>query len=64
MLCLDDFRPPVPDKTLVEIYARARDLYGKHTIHLNDTYKGGGITEVLYSLALLMNDVGTVDGHA
>jgi len=58
MLRLEDFRHIVPDETLVEIYARARKLYGKHIIHLNATYQGGGVAEILYSLAMLMNDVG------
>ena len=58
MLRLEDFRHIVPDETLVEIYVRARKLYGKHIIHLNATYQGGGVAEILYSLAMLMNDVG------
>ena len=58
MLSLDDFRYLVPDDKLAEIYARARKLYGKHIVHLNATYQGGGVAEILYSLILLMNDVG------
>jgi len=58
MLRLEDYRYIVPDKVLAEIYARARRLYGKHVIHLNATYQGGGVAEILYSLVLLMNDVG------
>ena len=58
MLSLDDFRHLVPDDKLAEIYARARKLYGKHIVHLNATYQGGGVAEILYSLVLLMNDVG------
>jgi len=58
MLRLEDFRTIVPDETLAEIYKRARGLYGKHIVHLNATYQGGGVAEILYPLALLMNDVG------
>jgi trehalose synthase len=58
MLYLEDFRHIVPDEVLAEIYARARGLYGKHIIHLNATYQGGGVAEILYSLVMLMNDVG------
>ncbi len=58
MLRLEDFRHIVPDETLAEIYAKARRLYGKHIVHLNATYQGGGVAEILYSLVLLMNDVG------
>jgi len=62
MLRLEDFRHIVPDDRLAEIYARARNLYGKHIIHLNATYQGGGVAEILYSLAMLMNDVGVNAG--
>ncbi len=62
MLRVEDFRHTVPDKTLAEIYARARKLYGKHIVHLNATYQGGGVAEILYSLVLLMNDVGINTG--
>ncbi len=58
MLRLENFRHIVPDGTLAEIYARARNLYGKHIVHLNATYQGGGVAEILYSLVMLMNDVG------
>lgn len=58
MLRLEDFRYIVPDEVLAEIYARARSLYGRHVVHLNATYQGGGVAEILYSLVLLMNDVG------
>ena len=58
MLRLEDFRHIVPDETLAEIYVRARKLYGRHIVHLNATYQGGGVAEILYSLVLLMNDVG------
>ena len=62
MLSLEDFRTIVPDKTLAQIYARARGLYGKHIVHINSTYQGGGVAEILYSLVLLTNDVGIDTG--
>ena len=62
MLSLEDFRGIVPDETLAEIYARARGLYGKHIVHVNSTYMGGGVAEILYSLSMLMNDVGIDTG--
>jgi trehalose synthase len=52
----------VPDERISEIYARARGLYGKHIVHLNSTYQGGGVAEILYSLVLLMNEVGIDTG--
>jgi trehalose synthase len=58
MFRLEDFRHIVPDETLAEIYAKARKFYGRHIVHLNATYQGGGVAEILYSLVMLMNDVG------
>ena len=62
MLSLEEFRKIVPDKTLAEIYHRAKSLYGKHIVHVNSTYMGGGVAEILYSLVMLMNDVGIDTG--
>jgi len=62
MLSLEDFRSIVPDERIAEIYARARGLYGKHIVHVNATYQGGGVAEILYSLVILMNDVGIDTG--
>ena len=62
MLRLEHFRKIVSDQKLAEIYKRARKLYGKHIIHLNATYQGGGVAEILYSLTMLMNDVGIDTG--
>ncbi len=59
---LEEFRGIVSDDRLAEIYQRARKLYGKHIVHLNATYQGGGVAEILYSLVLLMNDVGIDTG--
>jgi len=58
MLRLEQFRHIVPDEKIAEIYKRARGLYGKHVMHINATYQGGGVAEMLYPLVLLMNDVG------
>ena len=62
MVRVEDFRGIVEDKTLAEIYTRAKKLYGKHIVHLNATYQGGGVAEILYSLVMLMNDVGINTG--
>ncbi|MCK4789560.1 MAG: hypothetical protein KAV87_37815, partial [Desulfobacteraceae bacterium] len=62
MLTLESFRHIVSDEILAEIYLRARKLYGKHIVHVNATYQGGGVAEILYSLVMLMNDVGINTG--
>ncbi len=55
---LDDYADVVGDGVIAEIYRRARNLYDKRIIHINSTYQGGGVAEILNSLVPLMNDVG------
>jgi len=55
---ISDYRHIVGDKVISEIYQKARKLYGKRIIHINSTYAGGGVAEILNSLAPLLNDAG------
>jgi len=58
MKSLDDYRELVGDKVIGEIYRRARGLQGKSVVHINSTFMGGGVAEILESFVPLMNDVG------
>jgi trehalose synthase len=58
MIHLNDYRKIVGDKIISEIYKKSRGLYGKSMIHLNSTYMGGGVAEILNSLVPLFNDIG------
>ncbi len=58
MRFLNDYRDIVGDKVITEIFKTARPLYGKRVIHINSTFYGGGVAEMLNSLVPLMNDVG------
>ncbi len=58
MYTLDDFRDVVGDKVLADIYRAARGLYVVKVLHINSTYYGGGVAEMLYTLIPLLNDVG------
>lgn len=58
MIHLNDYRDIVGDKVISKIYKKARKLYGKRIIHLNSTYLGGGVAEILNSLVPLFNDIG------
>ncbi len=58
MTSLEDYRKIVGDGVLSEITRMARRLYGKRILHINSTYYGGGVAEMLYSLVPLLNDVG------
>lgn len=58
MHCLEDYKDIVGVKVIGEIHKKASRLYGKHVLHINSTYQGGGVAEILNSLVPLMNDVG------
>ncbi|MBU4202188.1 MAG: glycosyltransferase [Candidatus Altiarchaeales archaeon] len=59
---LDKYRNIVGDKTINEIYESASSLSEKHIVHINSTYQGGGVAEILETLVLLMNDAGVDTG--
>ena len=58
MRTLEDYRDIVGDDVIAEIYRLARPLYGKRVLHINSTYYGGGVAEILYSLVPLLNSAG------
>lgn len=62
MIHLNIYREMVGDKVISEIYKKARKLYGINIIHLNSTYLGGGVAEILNSLVPLFNDIGIEAG--
>ena len=55
---LHEYRSIVGDEVISDIYQKARSLYGKKVLHINSTYTGGGVSEILNSLVPLMNDAG------
>ena len=59
---LNDYLSIVGDETIGEIYKKARRLYGKTIVHVNSTYYGGGVAEILSGIVPLMNDVGIAAG--
>ena len=58
VLSLDKFRGLLGDKTIENIFDSASTLSEKSAVHINSTYQGGGVAEILNSLIILMNDVG------
>ncbi len=56
------YRDIVGDPLIGEIFKKARSLYGKSIVHVNSTYMGGGVAEMLNSLVPLMNDIGIKAG--
>src|SRR6056297_823179 len=59
---IEDYREIIGDKALHNIHKKARKLYKKRVLHINATYIGGGVAEILSSLVPLMNDVGVDAG--
>ncbi|NIM20020.1 MAG: glycosyltransferase [Candidatus Latescibacteria bacterium] len=57
-----NYRNIVGDQLIAEIFKKARALYGKRIVHINSTYMGGGVAEILNSVVPLMNDIGIEAG--
>lgn len=55
---IDDYRDIVGDKVVDNLYEEAKDLAGKHITHVNSTFMGGGVAEILNTLVPLMNGLG------
>ncbi len=55
---LEDYDPLVGQKTIERIRKKAQRLQHLHVVHLNSTYYGGGVAELLTPLTLLMNNLG------
>ncbi len=62
MISLDDYREVVGEQAIAHLIGKARKLYGKHILHINSTYQGGGVAELLESMIPLMNDIGVDTG--
>jgi len=59
---LADYKHILGPGLIDEIRALAEPLKGKRVLHVNATAFGGGVSEILYTLVPLMNDVG-LDTH-
>ncbi|MCD6460971.1 glycosyltransferase [bacterium] len=58
MYRIENYIDIVGKGVIASIYKKASKLYGKHIVHVNSTYQGGGVAEMLNTLVPLMNDVG------
>jgi trehalose synthase len=55
LIGIDEYEPLVGAATVERIRAKAHRLQGRRVAHINATYYGGGVAEMLSSLTLLMN---------
>lgn len=59
---LEDYEQFIGSEAVERILMKAGKLRSKHVVHVNSTYYGGGVAELLNSLTLLMNSVGIQTG--
>ncbi|HPX18507.1 MAG: glycosyltransferase [Desulfomonilia bacterium] len=59
---IDDYLPLIGPAAVERIRQKADMLRGLHVAHINSTYYGGGVAEILSPLTLLMNSVGVKTG--
>ena len=60
--CIEDYEPFVGADTIDRIRKKAERMRGLHVAHVNSTYYGGGVAELLSSLTLLMSSAGIRTG--
>ncbi len=62
MVSVEDYERWVGAEVIARIMKKARPLTDCHAAHINATYYGGGVAELLSSFVLLMNSVGIKTG--
>jgi trehalose synthase len=55
---IEDYEQFVGRQNIESIKSVAEKLEGKHVVHVNSTYSGGGVAELLNSLVVLKNKLG------
>jgi len=60
--CVEDYTDIAGDEVISEIHKKARKLYDKNLTHINSTFLGGGVAEILSRLVPLMNELGVDAG--
>lgn len=58
---MEDYIEVVGSEIIAKIYRKARKLQKKHICHINSTFLGGGVAEILSRLVPLMNEVTDAD---
>ncbi len=59
---LEKYKKIVGKEAIEEVKEEVKPIKGMHIVHINSSYTGGGVTEILNSLVPLMNDVGINTG--
>jgi len=59
---IEDYEQFVGAETIERIREKSKPLQGLHVVNVNSTYYGGGVSQLLSSLTLLMNGIGIKTG--
>jgi len=59
---IEDYETLVGTQTIERIKAKAKPLCGLHVTNINSTYYGGGVSQLLSSMTLLMDSIGIETG--
>jgi len=62
IVLVEDYKKFVGAKTVQRIREKAKLLRDRHIVNVNSTYYGGGVSQLLSSLTLLMNSLGIKTG--
>ena len=62
MIKLKNYEKIIGKSKIYDIRKQAKLLNGKHVVHVNSTYYGGGVAEILNCLVPLMNELGILTG--
>ena len=62
LISVEDYQPLVGAEAVERILKKAARLHDLHVVNVNSTYYGGGVSEILSSLTLLMNAAGIRTG--
>ena len=62
IVSVKDYEQCAGAETIERIREKAKPLQGLHVAHVNSTYYGGGVSQLLSSLTLLMDSVGIKTG--
>src|SRR5215217_9051070 len=59
---LDNYAPLIGAAAIERILKKAERLRTLHAVHVSSTFYGGGVTEILTPLSLMMNALGVETG--
>ena len=62
LIKIDDYEEIVGSQAVKRIKEKAKSLQGLHVTNINSTYYGGGVSQLLSSMTLLMDSIGIKTG--